>query len=97
MDTLRAMSSALGVSGEKSPETFHRLFLKDVKARGRVHEGTLMAKYKLKSGQLFTDLDLGLQLFKKGKLPLIPRGIKGKKQIREIFSRAGESGEGGVI
>jgi heterodisulfide reductase subunit C len=95
MDTLRAMSAAAGLSREKQAETFHRMFLKGVQARGRVHEATLMAGYKLKTGQMFTDLDLGLQLFKKGKLPLFPHGIKNKNEIKKIFTRSEVAGEGG--
>jgi len=95
MDTLRAMSATENTAGEKQTEAFHRMFLKEIKARGRVHEAGLMAKYKLKTGQLFTDLDLGLQLFKKGKLPLMPHGIKDKKHVREIFFRSETAGEGG--
>lgn len=92
MDTLRAMSVAANVSGEKQTEVFHHMFLNEIKARGRVHEASLMVKYKLKTGQLFTDLDLGMQLFRKGKLPIMPRGIKDKKQVRGIFSKTVREG-----
>lgn len=95
MDALRAMSSAGNLAGEKQTETFHRMFLDEVKARGRVHESLLMAKYKLRTGQMFTDLDLGFKLFRKGKLPLLPRGIKDKKGIRKIFTRVEKAREGG--
>lgn len=95
MDALRVMSTANNLSRAKHTESFHRIFLQEVRARGRVHEAKLMAKYKLKSGQFFTDLDLGLQMFKKGKLPLIPRGIKNKKEVRDIFTRSEISREGG--
>jgi heterodisulfide reductase subunit C len=88
MDALRVMSAQAGLTAEKQTETFHRLFLNDVKGRGRVHETMLMAKYKLKTGQLFSDMDLGLALFKRGKLPLLPHSIKGKNHVREIFDRA---------
>lgn len=95
MDALRAMSAEAGLTAEKQTETFHRLFLDDVKNRGRVHETMLMAKYKLKTGQLFTDLDLGLGLLKRGKLPLLPSSIKGKKHVRDIFDRAKKYKQGG--
>ncbi|MEW5952554.1 MAG: 4Fe-4S dicluster domain-containing protein [Bacillota bacterium] len=87
MDVLRSLAAAGKVAGDKRAEVFHRMFLDNVKSHGRVHEGMLMAKYKLKTGQLFTDLDLGFKLFKKGKLPLLPHSIKGKKHIRDIFEK----------
>lgn len=91
MDVLRAMAAAAKVAGDKRTEVFHRMFLDDVKSHGRVHESMLMARYKLRTGQLFTDLDLGFKLFKKGKLPLLPGSIKGKKQVRDIFDRVQKS------
>lgn len=95
MDALRAMSSAAKMTKEKQTETFHRLFLGEVKARGRVHETMLMAKFKLKSGNLFADMGLGLELFKRGKLPILPHSIKGKKHVADIFSKAEKYREGG--
>lgn len=95
MDVLRALSADQGVPREKQAETFHRLFLREVKTRGRIHEGLFIAKYKLKSGQLFTDLDLGYQFFKKGKFTLLPRSVKNKQQVRNIFTRAEEAQKGG--
>lgn len=95
MDSLRAMSAGANVTKEKKTESFHRTFLNEIKIRGRVHEASLMAKYKVKSGQLFSDIGLGLQLFKKGKLPVLPHGIKDKKQVRDIFARTRADREGG--
>ncbi|MFZ5632416.1 MAG: 4Fe-4S dicluster domain-containing protein, partial [Bacillota bacterium] len=104
MDTVREMTRAENIMapGDRTP-TFHRMFLNDLKSRGRISESILMAKYKISTGQLFSDLDLGLKLFLKGKLPLVPKGIKGKNQVRKIFDRAeegirrrrGGAGEGG--
>lgn len=90
-DTLRQMSAAARREKEKRTATFHRMFLADVQNRGRVHESMLMARFKLKTGDLFSDLDLGLQLFRKGKLPLLASGVKDKKGVREIFKRVDET------
>lgn len=90
-DALREMSAALGQEKEKKTATFHRMFLADVKSRGRVHESMLMARFKLKTGDLFSDLDLGLKLFQKGKLPLFAKGVKDKKGVRDIFRRVDET------
>lgn len=91
MDAVREMAQVenMMAPGDKTP-TFHRMFLNDLKSRGRISESFLMAKYKLRTGQLFSDLDLGLKLFLKRKLPLLPKGIKGKQNVHKIFDRAEE-------
>lgn len=94
-DTLREISSSAGKEKEKKTATFHRMFLADVKNRGRVHESLLMARFKLKTTDLFSDLDLGLKLFTRGKLPLFARSIKDKKGVREIFRRVDEARQRG--
>lgn len=90
MDTLKEMAVDRGVApGEPNTAVFHKLFLQDVRSRGRVFEAMLLARYKLKTGQLFTDLDLGWKLFKKGKLPLLPKGVQDRDEVRKIFDRTG--------
>lgn len=91
MDAVREMARVenMMAAGDRTP-TFHRMFLNDLRSRGRICESFLMAKYKLRTGQLFSDLDLGLRLFIKGKLPLMPKGIKGKQNVQRIFDRAEE-------
>jgi len=87
MDALREMAVEEGVEGKgRSIALFHREFLNSVRSRGRVNETVMLAHYKIKSGQLFSDLKLGLVLFRKGKLALFPAGVKNKEQIKRIFS-----------
>jgi heterodisulfide reductase subunit C len=88
MDAVRGMAQAENIKapGDRTL-TFHRTFLDDLKSRGRISETLLIAKYKIKTGQLFSDLDLGLKLFLKGKLPLVPKGIKGTESIKKLFDR----------
>ncbi len=92
MDTLRQISISEGVSpAEANVPVFHAAFLSAVKKRGRVHEMGMLASYKLKLGklgELFKDSGLGWQMFKRGKLKLLPAGIRQKKQIREIFRKS---------
>ncbi|HHW42751.1 heterodisulfide reductase [Desulfofundulus thermobenzoicus] len=89
MDVLREMAVAGGISpsGETAP-LFHRLFLGEVRATGRVQETMLMMKFKLRTGNLFSDVDLGWRLFRRGKLPLLPR-LKKDPAVRQIFQRTG--------
>ncbi|MBW2329781.1 MAG: 4Fe-4S dicluster domain-containing protein [Deltaproteobacteria bacterium] len=95
MDALKEMAAREGVQIPQ-PKTyaFHRAFLEDIKRRGRMFEGRLMQSYLLNSGELFRkladgtikeEISLGLNMFKKGRLPLLPKGIKDKKEIGEIL------------
>lgn len=89
IDAMKEIAAAGGVSDNKNRSLiFHREFLSSVRANGRVHEGGMMVRYKLKSGQLFSDLKLGLAMFRKGKLTLLPSAIKDKSPVRQIFENA---------
>ncbi|WP_051688144.1 4Fe-4S dicluster domain-containing protein [Desulfofalx alkaliphila] len=73
-------------ASEKNIPIFHENFLNAVKSNGRIHEATMLAMYKLKSGDLFSDIKMGLDLFTRGKLPLLPARVKTKGKIRQIFN-----------
>jgi heterodisulfide reductase subunit C len=79
---------------EKKGLTFHQVFLDDIRKRGRVFEAGLMQTYLLKSGEAFTKLKdlsileemrLGWTMYRKGRLNLLPHGIKGKGEVRQLF------------
>nr|WP_207754963.1 4Fe-4S dicluster domain-containing protein [Desulforadius tongensis] len=92
-DTLREMALEEGVpAGVKNVPLFHQAFLNSVKSGGRVHEPTMLVRYKLKSGNLFEDMKMGIDLFKKGKLPLFPSRTKNKDQVKKIFDRVKGTG-----
>jgi heterodisulfide reductase subunit C2 len=95
MDCLKERAVKAGIKIPQ-PKTyaFHRAFLNDIRRRGRVFEGGLMMSYLLKSGEykrkLFEfdirqDIRLGWNMLKKGRMPLFPTGIKGKKEIKKIL------------
>ncbi|MBO8137351.1 MAG: 4Fe-4S dicluster domain-containing protein [Desulfotomaculum sp.] len=87
-DTLREMALEEKVPASvKNVPLFHKAFLDSVKSGGRVHEPTMLLRYKLKSGNLFEDMKMGLDLFKKGKLPLFPSRTKHKDAVKKIFER----------
>jgi len=89
MDALREISVRRGIAaGEPAIKTFHETFLNSVERGGRVHEVSMLAEYKLRSLNLFSDLFLGAKMFLKGKLALIPKLIKGRSEIKRIFSEA---------
>jgi len=55
---------------------------------GRMHEATLLGAYKLWTRNLMADMDSGAQMFLKGKIPIRPHLVKGRKEIKEIFEKA---------
>ncbi len=75
---------------EKSVKAFHQAFLDSVAKHGRVHELGMMIGYKLKTGTYTKDAPLGLEMFKKGLLKILPHGINNKKEVQEIFRLAKE-------
>ncbi len=70
---------------------FHKAFLKEIQKRGRIHELSLLLRYKLKTGDLFSsekmreEVPLGLKMLRKGKLRVLPQKVAGRKKIKTIF------------
>lgn len=90
MATLKYMALEAGYAPpEAKVYALHRSFLDSIKFFGRVHEATMLAEYKLRSRDLFTDLDLGALLILKGKIPLLPERIKALDQVKKLYKRAG--------
>lgn len=88
MDAVREIALARNISpGEKKSPLFHRIFLNNVKRSGRLHEVFMMVDYKLKSKDLFSDMDTGIKMFRDGKLPLFSKGMKNKKVMKRIFEK----------
>ena len=98
MDYLKERAIEAGIAvPQPLSRIFHESFLNDIRKRGRVFEGGLMQNYllrsgelwrKIKSGEITDEINLGLAMFRKGRMPLLPRGIKGKAEIREILKSA---------
>jgi heterodisulfide reductase subunit C len=87
MDWLRQSTLEEGVSpGEREVALFHATFLDSIRNYGRVHELSMMARYKMRSGKLWDDLKLGWKMFRKGKLKILPAGVKRKKEVSELFT-----------
>ena len=87
-DALKAMAVEAGAPvGQRDVYQFHVAFLNSIRRFGRVHEVTMLVEYKLRAGNLLADLDLGLKLLLAGKLPALPRLIRGRQQIAQLFDR----------
>jgi heterodisulfide reductase subunit C len=93
-DALRAMSRA---AGKSAPQTtvpaFNDVFLKNVRARGRVYELGLMAEYKLRTGRLLEDAGKAPLMLAKGKLPLLGPRAGDKREREAMFRRAEQGGD----
>jgi heterodisulfide reductase subunit C len=88
MDWLRQTALQEGVvPAEKEIPLFHAAFLDSIRTYGRVHEFSMVARYKMRSGKLWEDFKLGWKLFTKGKLKLLPSGMKRRKEVSELFRR----------
>lgn len=96
MDVLREESLKHGLESPLARKilAFHRSFLAVVEHTGRMGEIPLVGLYKLASMDLFSDLLLGPGMFFRGKLPLKPHLIKGRKEIKRIFSECKSRGRG---
>lgn len=86
MDVLRSRAIATH-QGPQEPRVlaFHKSFLNSIRAHGRVFEIGMIAGYKFRSGDLFTDMGLGLQMFKRNKLKFFPVRIKGTQEVKALF------------
>ncbi len=87
MDALKEMAIAAGTVQEKNVLLFHNTFLNSARTFGRVHEASMMGFYKIKSGDLMSDMDFGMDMLKKGKLPLLPHRVKARGKIKNIFNK----------
>ena len=91
MDTLRIMAvERKAASGDARGEKFNRSFLGSVRRHGRVFELGMLALYKLRSGDLFSDLGKLPKMLAKGKISLLPNRSGDAARLRRVFQRAKE-------
>lgn len=91
MDTFRRLAIAEKVRpAQPNALLFDRLFLKSVELTGRLYELGLVGFFNLLSKQPFASLDLAPAMMLKGKIPLLPSRLKGRREVSEIFRRVSE-------
>lgn len=89
MDRLRERAVRAGVTpGEKRALAFHRSFLAAIKGRGRVNELGMIIGYKMRSRDLFSDLRLGLDMLRRGKIKLPTPKIRGSGEVKRLFDES---------
>ena len=85
-DTLRIMAIERGVVvPEPGVLAFHEAVLNTIQRYGRTHKLEVMLRYKLKILDFFTDTGIGLKMFAKGKLDLLPSKISRIEEIQKLF------------
>jgi heterodisulfide reductase subunit C len=91
IDALRQIALQEQVpAGERTVFKLHEAFLDSIRYWGRLHELSMLAQYKLTSRDLFSDLDMGLDMFIKGKIHPFPKRIKGMDEIKALFEMKDE-------
>ena len=88
MDVLRSRALAKArTRTEPKILAFHKSFLGSIRNHGRVFEMGMLTGYMLRSGDLFSRMGLGLEMFKRGKIKFLPERIKGTREVRAMFRR----------
>jgi heterodisulfide reductase subunit C len=89
MDGLRQLAIERGYrAGEPDALLFHRLFMAVVGRLGRSHEAAMLGLFKVLSDvPLFNDVGAGVQLFLRGKVPLLPVRSRAAREVNQIFER----------
>jgi heterodisulfide reductase subunit C len=91
MDVLRIMAVERKVDlPDTRVEAFNRSFLRSVRRHGRVYEMGMMTAYKLRSRDLFSDMDKAPKMLAKKRLSLLPSRSGAAGEVKGVFDRAEE-------
>jgi len=90
---LESMANQQGfrVKRTRTP-AMYRSFVSSIKGNGRVHEFGMMFRYYLMTNPLaaLKMLPVGLKLFLRKRMPLIPKRVKGKEDLSKLRQKFGE-------
>jgi heterodisulfide reductase subunit C len=87
MDALRQIALERQVPvAEPGILGFHREVLNTVARYGRTHKLEIMLRYKVRTRDWFSDMDVGLKMLAKRKLDLMPSRVKNIAQIKHLFN-----------
>jgi hypothetical protein len=94
MDVLRSESLDAGFKGPvNNISKFHKIFIEQIRKRGRIDEASLLLSYELKTGDFLSmekirqEGGLGLEMLRKGKLRLPSRKRFAHRAVKEIFKK----------
>jgi heterodisulfide reductase subunit C len=97
MDHLKQTVAGRGrPPAEERTALFHRLFLDEVLARGRVFEGGLMGRYLLKTGGAFgtearANARLAWAMLRRGRLKLLPSRVRRRGWLKALRAAGKEA------
>jgi heterodisulfide reductase subunit C len=87
MDAVKVLAVKKGVRPRvQDVRSFHKAVLANLRKFGRMYEIGLIMSLKLRTRQFFKDMGLGMQMFRKGKLKVVP-SFRGVWRLRRIMSR----------
>jgi heterodisulfide reductase subunit C len=87
-DALRQMAMEQNVVvAEPNILNFHKAVLHSIERYGRTHKLEVMLRYKLKKHDWFTDMAVGMKMFAKRKLELLPSRSSNIGDIRRLFEQ----------
>lgn len=87
MDSLRHLARRSNIkAGEAEIPVFHKVFLDSIKATGRIHELSLIMRFKLKTRDFLKDAGLGWEMFRRGKIKILPQSFTGGNAVKDIFN-----------
>ena len=69
-------------------DIFNQAFLREIRLWGRAYELGLMAEMKLRTHNILGDLDLGVKMIRKGKLPFLPKPTRPPRQVKPVAGAA---------
>ena len=83
MEFLTREAKARGIQ-PKVPEVnvFNEAFMREVRLWGRSYELGLMAEMKLRTRKFTEDLDLGMRIIRKNKLPFLPTRVRPPRKVK---------------
>lgn len=87
MDVLRHMARREGHAPEYAVKAFTDSFLASVERNGRAFEMGILATYALRTGRVWTGIDLAPKILPKGKLSPVAHKVKNPEAIARIFQR----------
>jgi heterodisulfide reductase subunit C len=90
MDAVREMAIQSDVKiAEPGILNFHKEVINSIARHGRAHKLEIMMRYKIRSRDFFSDVDLGLKMLAKRKLDLRPSKVNDRRGIDGIFANHG--------
>jgi heterodisulfide reductase subunit C len=92
MDALKQMAINERVRvAEPHILNFHKEVVNSIRRHGRTHKLEIMMRFKLSKKDWFADMDVGLKMFQKRKLELMPSKILRITEIRKLYHKNREN------